>query len=215
MRKKRILHVFGVMNCGGAETMLMNIYRNIDREKFEFSFLVHQTEPGYYDNEIKELNGKIFSISSQGKAGLFRYIVTLKNFLLQNGPFDVVHSHMDWQGGAIAYACHLAKIDKIIVHSHTYASYKPNFILKQVIKLEQSWINKYGTDFWACSKEAGAYLFKKEKNLIVIPNAINLTNYLNPKIEIVKEIKTRYNINPDTLILGHIGNFSSTKNQKF
>ena len=54
---KRVLQIFGTMNCGGAETMLMNIYRNIDRTKIQFDFLVHCDDinnppKGYYDDEI-------------------------------------------------------------------------------------------------------------------------------------------------------------------
>lgn len=215
MQKKRILHVFGTMNCGGAETMLMNIYRNIDRDKLQFSFLVHATDQGYYDDEIRRLGGKIFYIKSQGNQGLLRYVFSLKNYLKQNGPFDIVHSHMDWQGGAIALACHLSGIEKIIVHAHTYASFKPSFALRQVIKLQRYWINKYASDFWTCSKEAGDYLFNTGKDLKVIPNAVNLEPYLYPEIQVVKDIKLKYNISQDTLVIGHIGSFSQNKNQKF
>lgn len=215
MQKKRILHVFGTMNCGGAETMLMNIYRNIDRERLEFVFLVHSTNQGYYDEEIRKLDGKIVHIKSQGDQGLLRYIFSLKNFLQQNGPFDIVQSHMDWQGGAIALASHLSGIKRIIAHAHTYASYKPSFALKQVIRLQKYWINKYATDFWACSKEAGAYLFNKDKDLKIIPNAIDLEKYLYPDIQVVEQMKSKYNISQDTLVIGHIGSFSENKNQKF
>ena len=37
----RILHVIGAMDRGGAETMIMNLYRQIDRRKYQFDFLVH------------------------------------------------------------------------------------------------------------------------------------------------------------------------------
>ena len=37
----RVLQVFAQMNRGGAETMIMNFYRNIDRSKVQFDFIVH------------------------------------------------------------------------------------------------------------------------------------------------------------------------------
>ena len=37
----RVLHIVGRMDRGGIETMIMNIYRNIDREKVQFDFLAH------------------------------------------------------------------------------------------------------------------------------------------------------------------------------
>lgn len=35
---KRILHVVSAMNRGGAETMIMNLYRKIDRKIVQFDF---------------------------------------------------------------------------------------------------------------------------------------------------------------------------------
>lgn len=40
---------------GGAETFLMKIYRNIDREKYQMDFIVSIKEEGFYDEEIKNL----------------------------------------------------------------------------------------------------------------------------------------------------------------
>lgn len=37
----RILHVLNSLNRGGAETMLMNYYRKMDRSRFQFDFVVH------------------------------------------------------------------------------------------------------------------------------------------------------------------------------
>ena len=37
----RVLHVVGNMGIGGIETLIMNIYRNIDRSKVQFDFLIH------------------------------------------------------------------------------------------------------------------------------------------------------------------------------
>ena len=41
MKKINVLQVIGGMNMGGAETFLMNVFRNIDRSKFEFYFLCY------------------------------------------------------------------------------------------------------------------------------------------------------------------------------
>ena len=49
--KTRVLHVVPNMNVGGLETFIMNIYRNIDRDKIQFDFLEHYIEPSVYDEE--------------------------------------------------------------------------------------------------------------------------------------------------------------------
>ena len=48
----RILHIVTYMGRGGLETMIMNYYRNIDRTKIQFDFLVHRQEKADYDDEI-------------------------------------------------------------------------------------------------------------------------------------------------------------------
>ena len=54
--KIRVLHVIRHMNTGGAETLIMNLYRNVDREKIQFDFLVFGD--GIFDKEINQLGGK-------------------------------------------------------------------------------------------------------------------------------------------------------------
>lgn len=56
----RILMLFTIMNRGGAETMVMNYYRHIDRNRVQFDFMVHRQEQGVYDDEIKTMGGKIY-----------------------------------------------------------------------------------------------------------------------------------------------------------
>ena len=58
-KTKRVLHITGPMNRAGTETMLMNIYRNIDREKVQFDFLLTFQGKSDYEEEILEMGGKI------------------------------------------------------------------------------------------------------------------------------------------------------------
>lgn len=56
----RVLHSVSNMDRGGIETMLMNYYRHIDREKVQFDFIVNKQKPGDYDDEIRRLGGHIY-----------------------------------------------------------------------------------------------------------------------------------------------------------
>ena len=58
----RVLHVVGAMNRAGAETMIMNLYRSIDRDRIQFDFLVHEERECDYDEEILDLGGTISRI---------------------------------------------------------------------------------------------------------------------------------------------------------
>ena len=56
----RVLHSVSNMDRGGIETMLMNYYRHIDRSKVQFDFIVNKKKPGFFDDEIRALGGRIF-----------------------------------------------------------------------------------------------------------------------------------------------------------
>ena len=49
----RVLQVIGIMNRGGAEAMIMNLYRNVDRTRVQFDFVEHSQEhAAAFDDEI-------------------------------------------------------------------------------------------------------------------------------------------------------------------
>ena len=50
----RVLCVVSTLDRGGAETMIMNLYRNIDRSKVQFDFVENTDEKGIFEDEIKE-----------------------------------------------------------------------------------------------------------------------------------------------------------------
>ena len=56
----RILQSVSNMDRGGIETMLMNYYRHLDRDQFQFDFLVNKEKPGFFDDEVRSLGGRIF-----------------------------------------------------------------------------------------------------------------------------------------------------------
>ena len=54
----RVLNVVPNMKAAGVETFIMNVYRNIDRTKVQFDFLVHSEKKEFYDDEIEKLGAK-------------------------------------------------------------------------------------------------------------------------------------------------------------
>ena len=48
----RVLQVLGTTELGGAESRVMDLYRNIDRERVQFDFAVHTSKKGYFDEAV-------------------------------------------------------------------------------------------------------------------------------------------------------------------
>lgn len=210
--KIKVLHVVGAMNRAGTETMLMNIYRNIDREKIQFDFISYSKDKAHYDKEIKELGGKVIKLSSTTS------VKELVNAIKENGPYEVVHAHTLFNSGIAMLAAKKCGIKNRISHAHTTLDKNSSIVRKIYTNGMRLLINKYSTKTLACSREAGKYLFgEKEINkskYSYFPNLINYEELLHkPENEVIK-FKEEYNLN-DGVVIGHIGTLKESKNHKF
>ncbi len=54
----RVLHVLGGVSLGGAESRIMDLYRQMNREEIQFDFLVHlPVEPHHGSLQADEPGG--------------------------------------------------------------------------------------------------------------------------------------------------------------
>jgi len=224
-KKLHILQVTGAMNRGGAEVMLMDIYRHIS-STIHFDFLVNYKLKegiikGDFDDEILERGATIKHIGTQWDLGPIKYIKEFKKTIKEIGMPDVIHIHMNAKSGIIALAAKCVGIRKIIVHSHANLKFRGSFIniFKEKIELQiqKILIDRYATDYWGASKEANKSLFYKylEKKTRIINNAVDVKTFQNVTLKQIKEFKKSININEETLLLGNIGRIVSHKNVSF
>lgn len=213
MKKIKILEVIGGMNMGGAETLLMNIFKNIDRKKFEMIFLCYGDKKFDYEDELTSLGGKIIR-SSKPTSNIFKNVKEIKN-VIRNNKIDVVHCHTYFNSMYALIAAKQCKIKKRITHSHnTISENNPSIIKKIYFFLSKIVINLYSTDFLACGKEAGEALFFRNKNFKIIDNGIILDRfYYNSELRMKK--RKELNLPDGYQVIGHIGRFEEAKNHKF
>jgi len=211
----RVLQVFGKMNRAGAETFIMNVYRNIDKSKIQFDFLVYSNEIGDYDHEIQQLGGKIYRLPPLKIQTLYKFKKSLNLFFQNNPHYSIIHSHLDTLSSFYLKAAKKAGIPVRIAHSHT--SNIP-LELKAVFRIySKQFINFYATHKFACSKNAYKWLFredfiKSESNQIV-NNGIEIKKFLY-KIDLRTKIRKDLNLE-DKFVIGCVGKFTKTKNHKF
>lgn len=206
----RVLHVVTHMNRGGLETMIMNYYRNIDRTKVQFDFLVHRDYKCDYDDEIEKLGGKIYRLPLLNPFS-FDYRKKLNNFFKTHTEYEIVHVHQDCLSSIILKSAYKNKVKVRIAHSHCTNQDKN---LKYIIKLfYRLFIPKYATQLFACGKDAGEWMFRGA-DFQIINNAIDVEKYTyntNSREKIRKE----FNIGNNEFVIGHIGRFSPVKNHTF
>lgn len=204
----RILHIVPNMDAGGLETFIMNLYRNIDRSKVQFDFLVHYKRKCHYDDEIIDLGGKIYRMTLRDNNNIFKYIRELNKFYKEHPEYKIIHCHMASIGFINFLVARHNGIKVRIAHSHSISCENSlkGFAKRMLIKP-----CKYlSTINFACSKEAGEHLFENRK-FEIISNGIDLDKFKFSKPKRVK-IRKELNVGEDTVVIGHIGRFNLSKN---
>lgn len=208
----RVLHVVVNMNRGGTETLLMNLYRNIDRKKIQFDFLTFK--PGVFDQEIKDLGGRIYHIPYITDVGHFQFTNMLEYFFRLHNDYKIVHVHMDKMSGFILRFAKKANIPIRIAHSHNTES-EGNMLVKLYKWYGGTFIHKSATHFYACSETAANWLFKKTiKRTQILKNGIEIDKFQFSE-EVRKKVREQLAIDESTFVLGHIGRFTQQKNHLY
>ncbi|SDN56875.1 glycosyltransferase family 1 protein [Bacillus sp. OK048] len=212
----RVLHIFAVMNPGGAETMIMNIYRKLDRSKVQFDFLVHGAEKGYYEQEIIDLGGRIYRVSYSGAKHLLRFRQELYAILKQNS-FRAVHSHVHHFSGAILPVAKKAGVPVRIAHSHTISDGKKLTFHRQMYEGYMKYkILQSATHLMACTEAAAKALYSyKSSHSIVIRNSIDLSTYARLDNGNKRKSRERIGVPIEKTIIGHVGRFDPVKNHEY
>nr|WP_313098425.1 glycosyltransferase [Moraxella sp. CTOTU48717] len=205
---KRILHVIGKMDRAGAETMLMNLYRSIDRSKFQFDFVTFTTDKGDYDDEIIALGGQIIPIVAKDSVGR---MVELYRFLKIHPEYKIVHSHVLLNNAFQLTAASLAGVKMRISHSHNTSNGGKGTIHFAYEKLAKKAINRLATHKIACGNEAKTYLYGDDDNVIILPNAVDVRAIQNT----VNESKKNPQFDSNVINIIQVARFMPVKNHAF
>lgn len=212
-RKIKIAQVIGKAAAGGVESVIMNLYRNIDRNKVQFDFFVEQTSTIIDKEEINKLGGNVVIIPSYSNP--IHYMKELAK-LFKEGNYDIVHSNMNALSVFTLKAAKKAGIKIRIAHSHSTSNKKE--LLKSIVKnILKPFSKKYATNYFACSELAGRWLFGNKavdnNKVTIINNAVDIKKFVYQK-EIRDKVRAEYNL-LDKFVVGHIGRFVKQKNHKF
>lgn len=209
MNQLRVLQVVTHMERGGLESMIMNYYRYIDREKVQFDFLVHRQERAAFDDEIESLGGIIYRLPRLVPWSK-SYLSALNRFFDEHPEYKVVHVHQDCLSSVILKVAAQHNVPVRVAHSHS-ANQDKN--LKYPIKLwYKRFIPQYATNLFACGKDSGDWMFGGAP-FQIINNAIDVEAYAyNPTKR--QEMRRQLGLENE-LTIGHVGRFNQPKNHPF
>lgn len=208
----RVLHVFGALNPGGVETLVLNVYRCIDRTKIQFDFALTQGVKSLYDDEVIGMGGRPFYFDQNRSMAS-----NLSKILKEHGPFQVVHSHVYFYSGAVLYIASRHGVPIRIAHAHN-TSFGQVYTWKRKAYewLMRRLILRCATVLLGCSKDACEFVFgpncMEDSRCSVLCNGFDVKAFLfNQKDR--DRIREEYNLN-DRLVVGHLGRFEEQKNHR-
>ncbi|TQS74135.1 glycosyltransferase family 1 protein [Ornithinibacillus gellani] len=208
----RVLHVVVNMNRGGAETLIMNLYRNMDRNRIQFDFLT--CRDGAYDQEIQALGGRLYQIPYVTDIGHSAFLKKVCHFLQMHPQYKVVHSHLDKMSGIVLQAAKRAKVPIRIAHSHNTES-EGGLAAKLYKWYAGSLVQGAATHYYACSDQAAKWMFgAKAKQASILKNGVDVEQFQFSEANRI-QMRRLLDIASDQLVVGHVGRFNRQKNHLF
>lgn len=210
---KRLLCIISCMNTGGAETFLMKMFRNIDREKYMIDFCVVSKE-NYYEEEIRKLGGRMFYIPLKSKQPI-KSFNAIKKIVKENNYNYVIRVNEHSLSTIDLLAAKMGGAKVLAMRSSNASSGSKLSILlhKTFIFLSKNVPNVK----FAPSKLAAEYTFGKKcienNKVILLNNGLDTKQFTYSKdnrFEIRRELGIE-----NKIVVGHIGRFDIQKNHEF
>ena len=210
-----VLHVFGQLNRGGAESRVMDLYRNVDRTKVQFDFMQHTTKVCDFQTEIEQLGGKVYHVPPFRFWNYFSYCKAWKQFIKEHPEIRIVHGHMTSTASIYLPIAHKKGVFTI---AHSRNAGVDKGIKGKLTKFLRRNLKEKCDRCFACSKLAGEAVFGKEAmeqgNVTIIPNAIDAARFtFDPEVR--KQKREELHIQPQEFLIGEVGRFDPQKNQKY
>lgn len=242
-RPIHVLHVLGGVGLGGAESRIMDLYRQMNREEIQFDFLVHadavkrgfqemrQTgsgaekqsvkndtnvrKPQFYDEEIQAMGGHIYVLPKFKVYNYFAYRKAVTAFFAAHREFRVVQGHMTSTAGIYLPIAKKAGVPVTVAHSRNAGVVKGAKGL--ATRFFRRGLAKKADYCFACSVLAGQDVFGEETvkagQVKIIYNAIDVGRFTYDE-KVRQEVRAQLDIG-EGLVLGHVGRFQYQKNHPY
>ena len=209
----RVLQIIGKVVGGGVESVILNYYRHIDHEKFQFDFVVDGEPLPYIYKEVEKYGGKVFSVTPYSR-NIIHYMADIYH-IVKGGHYDIIHSNMNTMSGFSLFAAQLAGAKVRILHNHATANKGEGVktLLKYILRPIAKWPATY---FCACSEQSARWMYGKQwrKKSHLIYNAVDVQKFqFNPRIRDQK--RKELHIRDGNFVIGHAGRFTYAKNHRF
>lgn len=211
----RVLHMINSLHFGGSQAFIMSVYRNIDRTRLQFDFVVTPEEEKDLYEEVRQMGGRIFVCPKYTFINHFTYVKWWEHFFTEHPEYKIIHGHVR---STSAIYLSIAKKHGLttIAHSHSTSNGKG---LLGLVKTIMQHPTRHIADYrFSCSDLAGKWMYgenaTKQDNYQMIPNGIDIHRFTYSEAK-RKTVRQSLGILEDEFVIGHIGRFTKPKNHIF
>lgn len=214
---KRAIYIVTSMDAGGAETVFMKFYRVLDKSKYQIDFCVSSHDPGFYDEEIKKLGGKIVHTvkKSEGPIASFK---RLKEIAQEGKYCAAVRSSQHSLSALDLLAMKAGGVPRTIFRSSNTGTVTNRHIETLLHYIFRPLVSLAATTYVAPSSEAGRYMFGssglRDDRFSILHNAVNLQEFTYREDD-RRMLRKEFGIGEDAFVIGHVGRFNQQKNHSF
>lgn len=212
----RVLQMIGSLGLGGSQSMIMNIYCNIDRSKIQFDFVLSHTGPGheYFVEEAKSLGARIFETPTFNGLNSALIRRTWDKFFTEHPEYKVMHIHLTSFASVYIPVAKKHGV-KVIVHSHSISS--GGGLMGAYKDYLQRPLRDQADVLMACSADAAVWLYGRDvfqrDNYVFLPNAVELDKFA-PNDALREQYRRELGLE-GKYVVGHVGRFFEPKNHPF
>lgn len=208
----RVLQVFAALDSGGVANFVMNTYRRIDREKIQYDFALTAGKKTLMDDEAEALGARIFYFDTEKSIE-----DNLKEILKNEGPFEVVHSHVFFYSGLVLHTAKKCGVSVRIAHAHNaHTGESASLVRKAYEAAMRHLIRANATVMLGCSEKACRYVFGEncmsDKRTMVMPDGIDCERFAFSEA-MRKKVRSEYGLE-NKYVVGHVGHFNPAKNHE-
>lgn len=212
----RVLQIGMTQNIGGLETYLMQQFDHLDKTKVMYDFVnITSEDEIVFKEKIMQGGGKIYGVRSRHSNPIRHYWQWI--LLLHRIAKDYKAIVLNSNSITYVFPIFIARFFGIpmrIMHSHNSGFEQKIGLAKRLIIAMNRILLKWGaTDYFACSKVAGQWMFGKHSHFIVIPNAIDCAKYQFDE-NVRNQVRQALGIK-NQFVVGHVGRLTYQKNHSF
>lgn len=219
---KKLLVVGDFSSGSGLTAVIMNTFGKFNQNEYRISAVGYGRDiAGNVTSKVAKLGWRLTRSPEVTKHPLRHWLFWLKFFRANNFDFVYFNYSSSWNFLPILFAKRYSH-GKVLVHSHnTYFSHRfsNSLLMKMLIVLNRVGrhaIVRAADVLIATSEEAAIWMFGKKKlhSVHIVANGIKLHNY-QFSATWREKIRTRYQISPDTKVIGFVGVLGERKNPFF